>query len=34
MTCAGLGFWRRYLATLDDQMRDDLLADPTFTNGG
>jgi hypothetical protein len=34
MTCAGLGFWRRYLATLDDQMRADLLAEPAFNNGG
>jgi hypothetical protein len=29
-----LDYWRNYLATLDDQMRDDLLADPAFANGG
>ena len=31
---ADLDYWKNYLATLDDQMRDDLLADATFTNGG
>jgi alpha-tubulin suppressor-like RCC1 family protein len=30
---ADLDFWKNYLATLDDQMRTDLLADPTFANG-
>jgi hypothetical protein len=29
-----LAYWRNYFATLDDQMRDDLLADPAFGNGG
>jgi hypothetical protein len=29
-----LDYWENYLTTLDGQMRDDLLADPTFTNGG
>jgi hypothetical protein len=27
-----LDYWEHYLTTLDDQMRDDLLADPTFAN--
>jgi hypothetical protein len=27
-----LDYWKNYLTTLDDQMRDDLLADPAFTN--
>jgi serralysin len=29
-----LDYWENYLTTLDGQMRDDLLADPAFTNGG
>jgi Domain of unknown function (DUF4214)/Immunoglobulin domain/Regulator of chromosome condensation (RCC1) repeat len=29
-----LDYWKNYLATLDDQLRDDLLADPAFSNGG
>jgi hypothetical protein len=29
-----LDYWNNCLATLDDQCRHDLLADPTFTNGG
>jgi MBG domain/Domain of unknown function (DUF4214)/MBG domain (YGX type)/Abnormal spindle-like microcephaly-assoc'd, ASPM-SPD-2-Hydin/Immunoglobulin domain len=29
-----LNYWKNYLATLDDQLREDFLADPTFTNGG
>ena len=29
-----LDYWKNYLATLDDQMRDDLLADPAFASGG
>jgi hypothetical protein len=33
-TQADLDYWNNYLTTLDDQFRDDLLADPTFTNGG
>jgi hypothetical protein len=33
-TQADLDYWDNYLSTLDDQMRDDLLADPGFTNGG
>jgi hypothetical protein len=28
-----LDYWNNYLATLDDQFRDDLLAYPTFANG-
>jgi hypothetical protein len=31
---ADLNYWKNYLATLDDQMRTDLLADPAFANGG
>jgi len=27
-------YWTKYFTTLDDQMRDDLLADPAFSNGG
>ncbi len=33
-TQADLDYWKNYLATLDDQLRDDLLANPEFTNGG
>jgi serralysin len=33
-TQADLDYWKNYLATLDDQMRDDLLADPGFASGG
>ena len=33
-TQSDLDYWKNYLTTLDDQMRDDLLADPGFTNGG
>ena len=29
-----LDTWKHYLATLDDQLRTDLLADPGFANGG
>jgi Domain of unknown function (DUF4214)/Immunoglobulin domain len=29
-----LDYWNSYLTTLDDQMRDDLLADPAFATGG
>jgi hypothetical protein len=29
-----LDYWTTYLATLDDRMRDDLLADPAFDRGG
>jgi mucin-19 len=29
-----LDYWKNYLATLDDQMRADLLADPAFAGGG
>jgi hypothetical protein len=28
-----LDYWKSNLTTLDDQLRNDLLADPTFTNG-
>jgi hypothetical protein len=28
-----LAYWNNYLTTLDDQMRNDLLADPAFSNG-
>jgi hypothetical protein len=31
---ADLDYWNNYITTLDDQFRDDLLADPTFTSGG
>ena len=31
---ADLNYWNNYLATLDDQMRTDLLADPAFSSGG
>jgi hypothetical protein len=33
-TQSDLDYWKSNLATLDGQMRDDLLADPAFTNGG
>jgi hypothetical protein len=33
-TQADLDYWKNYLATLDDQMRADLLADPGFGSGG
>jgi hypothetical protein len=29
-----LDYWNNYLTTLDDQMRDDLLAAPAFASGG
>ncbi len=29
-----LACWKNYLTTLDEQLRDDLLADPAFANGG
>ena len=31
---ADLNYWTNYLTTLDDQFREDLLADPGFANGG
>jgi len=30
---ADLDFWNNYLATIDDQFRNDLLVNPAFTNG-
>ena len=33
-TQSDLDYWKNYLTTLDDQMREDLLADPAFNNGG
>jgi len=32
-TQADLDYWNAYLTTLDDQLRGDLLSDPTFANG-
>jgi hypothetical protein len=29
-----LDYWKNYLSTLGDQMRDDLLAAPAFASGG
>jgi Domain of unknown function (DUF4214)/Immunoglobulin domain/Immunoglobulin I-set domain len=33
-TQSDLDYWKNYLATLDDQLRDDFLADPSFASGG
>jgi hypothetical protein len=34
LTQSDLDYWMTISGTLDDQMRDDLLADPAFVGGG
>jgi hypothetical protein len=34
LTQSDLDYWTNCFTTLDDQMRDDLLADPGFGGGG